>query len=248
MKQYRQLLQTILTEGELKCDRTGVGVRSTFGLRAEFDLQAGFPIVTGKYVPYGLIVSELLWFIHGHEGIAFLHQHNNHIWDEWVRPDGTFGPIYGVQWRSWQAPGGRSIDQLAEVIQTLQNNPDDRRMIVSAWNVAQLDDMALPPCHCFFQFYVRNGFLDCQMYQRSCDMFLGVPLNIASYATLIHIIARCTDLQPGRLIWVGGRLSHLQQPRGPGRQIPRVSCIRATPATITQPRDNTYRRVPASSV
>ena len=200
MKQYLDLLQHILDHGTDKSDRTGTGTRSVFGYQMRFDLSEGFPLVTTKKLHLKSIIYELLWFLRGETNIGYLHDHNVRIWDEWADPDGNLGPVYGAQWRHWQAPDGRIIDQISEVLRQIRTTPDSRRMIVSAWNVGQLDQMALMPCHALFQFYVADGKLSCQLYQRSADMFLGVPFNIASYALLTLMIAQVTRLQPGDFI------------------------------------------------
>lgn len=200
MKQYLDLLQHILDHGTDKSDRTGTGTRSVFGYQMRFDLSEGFPLVTTKKLHLKSIIYELLWFLRGETNIGYLHEHNVRIWDEWADPDGNLGPVYGVQWRHWQAPDGRIIDQISEVLRQIRTTPDSRRMIVSAWNVGQLDQMALMPCHALFQFYVADGKLSCQLYQRSADMFLGVPFNIASYALLTLMIAQVTGLKPGEFI------------------------------------------------
>ena len=197
MKQYLDLLQHILDHGTDKSDRTGTGTRSVFGYQMRFDLSEGFPLVTTKKLHLKSIISELLWFLRGETNIGYLHEHNVRIWDEWADPDGNLGPVYGAQWRHWVAPDGRIIDQISEVLRQIRTTPDSRRMIVSAWNVGQLDQMALMPCHALFQFYVADGKLSCQLYQRSADMFLGVPFNIASYALLTLMIAQVTGLKPG---------------------------------------------------
>lgn len=200
MKQYLDLLQHILDHGTDKSDRTGTGTRSVFGYQMRFDLSEGFPLVTTKKLHLKSIIYELLWFLRGETNIGYLHDHNVRIWDEWADPDGNLGPVYGAQWRHWQAPDGRIIDQISEVLRQIRTTPDSRRMIVSAWNVGQLDQMALMPCHALFQFYVADGKLSCQLYQRSADMFLGVPFNIASYALLTLMIAQVTGLKPGEFI------------------------------------------------
>ncbi len=200
MKQYLDLLQHILDHGTDKSDRTGTGTRSVFGYQMRFDLSEGFPLVTTKKLHLKSIIYELLWFLRGETNIGYLHEHNVRIWDEWADPDGNLGPVYGAQWRHWQAPDGRIIDQISEVLRQIRTPPDSRRMIVSAWNVGQLDQMALMPCHALFQFYVADGKLSCQLYQRSADMFLGVPFNIASYALLTLMIAQVTGLKPGEFI------------------------------------------------
>lgn len=200
MKQYLDLLQHILDHGTDKSDRTGTGTRSIFGYQMRFDLSEGFPLVTTKKLHLKSIIYELLWFLRGETNIGYLHEHNVRIWDEWADPDGNLGPVYGAQWRHWQTPEGRIIDQISEVLRQIRSTPDSRRMIVSAWNVGQLDKMALMPCHALFQFYVADGKLSCQLYQRSADMFLGVPFNIASYALLTLMIAQVTGLKPGEFI------------------------------------------------
>ncbi|MGB3955166.1 MAG: thymidylate synthase [Brooklawnia sp.] len=205
MKQYLDLLQHVLDNGIHKDDRTGTGTRSVFGYQLRFDLQAGFPLLTTKKVYTRGIFGELLWFLRGSTNVAWLHENNVHIWDEWADPEtGELGPIYGYQWRSWPAPDGSHIDQIAQVIESIKANPDSRRHIVSAWNVGQIPQMALPPCHAFFQFYVADGRLSCQLYQRSADLFLGVPFNIASYAALTHMIAQVCDLDVGDFVHVFG--------------------------------------------
>lgn len=200
MKQYLDLLQHILDHGTDKSDRTGTGTRSVFGYQMRFDLSEGFPLVTTKKLHLKSIIYELLWFLRGETNIGYLHEHNVRIWDEWTDPDGNLGPVYGAQWRHWVAPDGRIVDQISEVLRQIRTTPDSRRMIVSAWNVGQLDQMALMPCHALFQFYVADGKLSCQLYQRSADTFLGVPFNIASYALLTLMIAQVTGLKPGEFI------------------------------------------------
>jgi thymidylate synthase len=228
MKQYLELLDTIRTEGTLKGDRTGSGTLSIFGHQMRFDLSQGFPLVTTKKVHLKSIIYELLWFLKGETNVAYLHEHNVNIWNEWADNNGELGPVYGHQWRSWPTPDGRHIDQIQQVIEQLKKTPNSRRIIVSAWNVADLPDetispqdnvkqgkMALAPCHAFFQFYVANGKLSCQLYQRSCDTFLGLPFNIASYALLTHMVAQQSDLEVGDFIWTGGDvhlyLNHQEQ-------------------------------------
>ena len=200
MKQYLDLLRHIREHGTVKQDRTGVGTQSIFGCQMRFDLQEGFPLLTTKKVHLRSIIHELLWFIAGDTNISYLHANKVSIWDEWADANGDLGPVYGHQWRSWQAPDGRSIDQLREVLDLIEHNPDSRRILVCAWNPADIDKMALPPCHCLFQFYVADGRLSCQLYQRSADVFLGVPFNIASYALLTMMIAQVTGLQPGEFV------------------------------------------------
>ncbi|HOJ24978.1 MAG TPA: thymidylate synthase [Bacteroidales bacterium] len=215
MKQYLDLLQYILDNGIEKNDRTGVGTRSVFGYQMRFDLQNGFPLVTTKKLHLRSIIYELLWFIHGDTNIKFLHDNNVSIWDEWADENGDLGPIYGKQWRRWEGKDGKVIDQLSWVINEIVKNPNSRRLIVSAWNVAEISEMKLPPCHVLFQFYVANNKLSCQLYQRSADVFLGVPFNIASYALLTHMIAQVTGLQVGEFIHTFGDvhlyLNHIKQ-------------------------------------
>lgn len=204
MQQYLDLMRHIRDSGVRKADRTGTGTLSVFGHQMRFDLAQGFPLVTTKKLHTRSIIHELLWFLNGDTNIAYLKDNNVRIWDEWADESGDLGPVYGAQWRSWPAPDGQHIDQLAQVMETLRTNPDSRRIIISAWNVAELDKMALMPCHALFQFYVAGGRLSCQLYQRSADVFLGVPFNIASYALLTHMIAQQTGLIPGDFIWTGG--------------------------------------------
>lgn len=215
MKQYLEVLRDIREEGVRKQDRTGVGTLSVFGRQMRFDLSKGFPVVTTKKLHLKSIIVELLWFLQGDTNIKFLHDHGVTIWDEWADKDGNLGPVYGHQWRSWPAPDGKTIDQISNLIERIKSKPNDRRLIVSAWNVADIDKMKLPPCHCLFQFYVANGKLSCQLYQRSCDMFLGVPFNIASYALLTMMIAEVVGLQPGEFIHTLGDahiyLNHQEQ-------------------------------------
>lgn len=201
---YEDLLRHVMRHGTPKQDRTGTGTRSIFGHQMRFDLGAGFPLITTKRVHLKSVVHELLWFLRGDSNVAYLQQNGVRIWNEWAGPDGELGPVYGVQWRSWPAPDGRRIDQIAAVLEQLRTNPDSRRMVVSAWNVADLDQMALMPCHLLFQFYVADGKLSCQLYQRSADLFLGVPFNIASYALLTHMVAQQVGLRVGDFIWTGG--------------------------------------------
>jgi thymidylate synthase len=215
VKQYLDLLRLVQDQGTPKSDRTGTGTRSVFGHQMRFDLSQGFPAVTTKKLHFRSIIHELLWFLKGETNTAYLKENGVSIWDEWADAKGDLGPVYGYQWRSWPAPDGRHIDQITRVMQQLKETPDSRRIIVSAWNVADLDRMALQPCHAFFQFYVAAGKLSCQMYQRSADLFLGVPFNIASYALLTHIVAQQADLEVGDFIWTGGDChlynNHLQQ-------------------------------------
>jgi thymidylate synthase len=215
--QYEDLLRRILETGTPKEDRTGTGTVSTFGERLRYDLSERFPLVTTKKVHFKSVAYELLWFLRGDSNVGWLRDHGVTIWDEWASPEGELGPVYGVQWRSWPTPDGGQVDQLAAVLETLRQDPDSRRMIVSAWNVAALPEMALAPCHAFFQFYVAGGRLSCQLYQRSADLFLGVPFNIAGYALLTRMIAAQVGLRPGDFIWVGGDChiynNHVEQVR-----------------------------------
>ncbi len=215
MRQYLDLMQTILDTGADKQDRTGTGTRSIFGAQMRFDLSAGFPLVTTKKLHLRSIIHELLWFLQGDTNIAYLRDNGVSIWDEWADENGDLGPVYGHQWRSWPTPDGGHIDQISQVLDSLHNNPDSRRHIVCAWNVADVPNMALPPCHLLFQFYVANGRLSCQLYQRSCDFFLGVPFNIASYALLTHMFAQQCGYEPGDFVWTGGDVhlysNHLEQ-------------------------------------
>lgn len=204
MKQYLELMQKVLDEGTQKNDRTGTGTLSIFGHQMRFNLQEGFPLVTTKRCHLRSIIHELLWFLQGDTNVAYLHENNVSIWDEWADENGNLGPVYGKQWRAWPTPDGRHIDQITTVLNQLKNDPDSRRIIVSAWNVGELDKMALAPCHAFFQFYVADGKLSCQLYQRSCDVFLGLPFNIASYALLVHMMAQQLDLEVGDFVWTGG--------------------------------------------
>lgn len=204
MQQYLDLMQHVLTHGVDKSDRTGTGTRSIFGYQMRFDLAKGFPVLTTKKLHLRSIIYELLWFLRGDTNIQYLHEHNVSIWDEWADANGDLGPVYGYQWRSWPAADGRHIDQISQLLTQIKNNPDSRRLIVSAWNPALVDEMALPPCHALFQFYVVNGKLSCQLYQRSADIFLGVPFNIASYALLTMMIAQVCNLQLGEFIHTFG--------------------------------------------
>ena len=201
---FEDFMRHVHTTGVLKGDRTGTGTRSVFGYQMRFPLGEGFPLVTTKKVHWKSIVLELLWFLRGDSNVKWLQERGCTIWDEWARADGELGPVYGVQWRSWPTPGGGHIDQIADLLQQIKSNPDSRRLIVSAWNVADLPQMALMPCHALFQFYVADGRLSCQLYQRSADIFLGVPFNIASYALLTHMVAQQCDLDVGDFIWTGG--------------------------------------------
>jgi thymidylate synthase len=215
MKQYHDLLQHILDKGTQKGDRTGTGTLSTFGYQMRFDLAEGFPVLTTKKLHLRSIIHELLWFLKGDTNIQYLKENNVTIWDEWADENGNLGPVYGYQWRSWPTPDGRHIDQISQVVEQIKKNPNSRRLLVSAWNVAYVDQMALPPCHTMFQFYVADGKLSCQLYQRSADTFLGVPFNIASYALLTMMIAQVCDLQPGEFIHTLGDAhlynNHLEQ-------------------------------------
>ena len=217
MKQYLDLLQHVMEHGTEKSDRTGTGTRSVFGWQMRFDLAAGFPLVTTKKLHLRSIIHELLWFLQGATNTAYLKDNKVSIWDEWANADGELGPVYGKQWRSWAAPNGQSIDQISKLVHGLKTNPNSRRHIVSAWNPADVDDMALPPCHCLFQFFVADGKLSCQLYQRSADVFLGVPFNIASYALLTMMVAKVTGLEPGEFVHTLGDahlyLNHLDQTR-----------------------------------
>ena len=204
MLQYLDLLRHILEHGVEKSDRTGTGTLSVFGYQMRFDLAQGFPALTTKKLHLRSIIHELLWFLSGSTNVAYLREHGVTIWDEWADEDGELGPVYGKQWRSWPTPDGGSIDQIAKVLDQIRRNPDSRRHIVSAWNVAEVDQMKLPPCHSLFQFWVANGRLSCQLYQRSADIFLGVPFNIASYALLTHMLAQQCDLAVGDFVWTGG--------------------------------------------
>jgi thymidylate synthase len=215
MKQYLDLMRHVRDHGTRKEDRTGTGTVSVFGYQMRFDLSAGFPVVTTKKLHLRSIIHELLWFLKGDTNIKYLKDNGVSIWDEWADENGELGPVYGYQWRSWPTPDGRHIDQISQVVAQLKNNPDSRRIIVSAWNVAEIENMALPPCHAFFQFYVADGKLSCQLYQRSADIFLGVPFNIASYALLTMMMAQVTGLQPGEFVHTLGDahlyLNHLDQ-------------------------------------
>lgn len=214
---YEDLLRHVLEHGTVKADRTGTGTRSVFGHQLRYDLSEGFPLVTTKRVHLKSIVYELLWFLRGDSNVRWLQEHGVSIWDEWAGPDGELGPVYGVQWRSWPTPDGGHVDQIAQVVDQLRTNPDSRRIIVSAWNVGDIPQMALPPCHAFFQFYVADGRLSCQLYQRSADLFLGVPFNIASYALLTHMVAQQAGLEVGDFVWTGGDChiydNHVEQVR-----------------------------------
>jgi thymidylate synthase len=239
VRAYLELLRAVRERGARKADRTGTGTLSLFGWQMRFDLAAGFPLVTTKRVHLPSVVHELIWFLRGETNTAYLREHGVTIWDEWADANGELGPVYGKQWRAWQGPDGRSYDQIAQLVETLRRNPDSRRMLVSAWNVAELPDMALLPCHALFQFHVAEGRLSCQLYQRSADVFLGVPFNIASYALLTHLLAVQCDLTPGEFIWTGGDChlysNHLEQA---DRQLARAPLplptllLRRRPATV----------------
>ena len=240
--QYEDLMRHVFTHGVTKADRTGTGTKSVFGHQMRFDLKEGFPLITTKKVHLKSIIVELLWFLTGSSSNHWLTERGVSIWNEWARPDGDLGPVYGVQWRSWPTPDGGHIDQISQAIDTLKTNPDSRRIIVSSWNVAELDKMALMPCHAFFQFYVApasapggKGTLSCQLYQRSADIFLGVPFNIASYALLTHMVAQQCDLDVGDFIWTGGDChlysNHLEQARAQLEREPRpLPTLRLNPA------------------
>lgn len=217
MRQYLDMMRHVLERGTRKADRTGTGTLSVFGWQMRFELTDGFPLLTTKKLHLRSIIHELLWFLQGSTNVAYLRENGVTIWDEWADPSGELGPVYGYQWRAWPTPDGGHVDQIAEVIERLRRDPDSRRLIVSAWNVADLPRMALAPCHAFFQFYVADGRLSCQMYQRSADIFLGVPFNVASYALLTHMVAQQCDLDVGEFIWTGGDChlytNHLAQAR-----------------------------------
>lgn len=239
MNQYLDLMRRVRDKGVPKADRTGTGTLSVFGHQMRFDLSDGFPLVTTKKLHTRSIIHEMLWFLSGDTNVRYLNDNNVSIWDEWAGADGDLGPVYGAQWRSWPTPDGGQTDQVQQVIDVLRTDPDSRRVIVSAWNVAELDRMALAPCHCLFQFYVAEGRLSCQLYQRSADVFLGVPFNIASYALLTQMVAQQTNLKVGEFIWTGGDchlyVNHLEQAnqqleRDP-LPLPRLAIIRK-PATI----------------
>ncbi len=237
--QYEDFMRHVFDHGVVKTDRTGTGTRSVFGHQLRFDLAEGFPLVTTKKLHTRSIIHELLWFLRGESNVRYLHENNVTIWDEWARADGDLGPVYGVQWRSWPTPEGGHIDQIAQVVEQIKQNPDSRRLIVSAWNVSDIPKMALPPCHLLFQFYVADGRLSCQLYQRSCDIFLGVPFNIASYALLTHMVAQQCDLAVGDFIWTGGDChiysNHVDQVREQLSRAPRAYptlVIRRRPATL----------------
>jgi thymidylate synthase len=235
MRQYLDLMERILDHGTRKRDRTGTGTLSVFGHQMRFDLSEGFPLVTTKKLHVKSIVHELLWFLRGETNIKYLNEHGVRIWDEWADESGDLGPVYGQQWRSWPASDGETIDQMAGIVMAIRRNPDSRRLIVSAWNPAEVDKMALPPCHCLFQFYVADERLSCQMYQRSADVFLGVPFNIASYALLTLMVAQVTDMAPGEFVHTFGDahlyLNHLEQARLQLTRTPRaLPTMRLNPA------------------
>jgi len=215
MQQYLDMMRLVRDTGVRKEDRTGTGTLSVFGHQMRFDLSRGFPLVTTKKLHLRSIIHELLWFLSGDSNIRYLKENGVSIWDEWADENGDLGPVYGVQWRNWPTPDGQKVDQIAQIMQQLKETPDSRRIILSAWNVAEIENMALPPCHCLFQFYVADGKLSCQLYQRSCDIFLGVPFNIASYALLTHMLAQQANLKVGDFVWTGGDchlyLNHLEQ-------------------------------------
>jgi len=226
MQQYLDLMRHVLENGAKKEDRTGTGTLSVFGYQMRFDLRQGFPLLTTKKLHLRSIIHELLWFLKGETNVAYLHENNVSIWDEWANEAGELGPIYGYQWRSWPTSDGKYIDQIQQVIDQIKNNPDSRRIIVSAWNVGDIDKMALPPCHAFFQFYVADGHLSCQLYQRSADIFLGVPFNIASYALLLMMVAQVTGLKPGDFVHTLGDAhlysNHLEQAKEQLSRSPRA--------------------------
>jgi thymidylate synthase len=235
MQTYLQLLRHVLEHGARKSDRTGTGTLSVFGYQMRFDLAAGFPLLTTKKIHTKSVIHELLWFLQGSTNVRYLQENGVSIWDEWADDAGELGPVYGSQWRSWPAPDGRSIDQIAELLEQIRRNPDSRRLVVSAWNPADLPRMALAPCHALFQFYVANGRLSCQLYQRSADVFLGVPFNIASYALLTAMVAQVTDLEPGEFVHTLGDahlyLNHLEQAREQLARAPRpLPRLRLDPA------------------
>jgi len=215
MRQYLSMMRHVRDNGVQKGDRTGTGTLSVFGYQMRFDLSQGFPVVTTKKLHLRSIIHELLWFLSGDSNISYLKDNGVTIWDKWADDNGELGPVYGVQWRNWRVPDGGKIDQISELVERLRQNPDSRRHLVSAWNVAEVPNMALPPCHCMFQFYVADGKLSCQLYQRSADIFIGVPFNVASYALLTHMLAQQADLKVGEFIWTGGDchlyLNHMQQ-------------------------------------
>ena len=235
MRQYLDLMRHVLEQGTDKSDRTGTGTRSVFGHQMRFDLSQGFPVLTTKKLHLRSIIHELLWFLKGETNIRYLKENGVSIWDEWADANGELGPVYGSQWRSWPTADGRHIDQISQVLAQIKANPDSRRLIVSAWNVGEIDKMKLPPCHAFFQFYVADGKLSCQLYQRSCDIFLGVPFNIASYALLTMMVAQACDLKPGDFVWTGGDChlysNHFEQAKEQLSRTPRaLPTLRLNPA------------------
>ena len=235
MRQYLDLMRHVLEHGDPKTDRTGTGTLSVFGWQMRFRLQDGFPLLTTKKLHTRSIIHELLWFLQGDTNIRYLKENGVSIWDEWADADGELGPVYGKQWRRWETADGRTVDQLARVVDSIRHSPDSRRHLVSAWNPGEVDDMALPPCHALFQFYVAGGRLSCQLYQRSADIFLGVPFNIASYALLTHMVAQVCELEPGDFIWTGGDChlysNHLEQARAQLEREPRpLPTLRLNPA------------------
>jgi len=239
MRQYEDFMRHVFEHGVVKADRTGTGTRSWFGYQMRFNLGEGFPLVTTKKLHLRSIIHELLWFLQGSSNVKYLRDNKVTIWDEWAREDGELGPVYGVQWRSWPTPDGGSIDQISQVLREIKSNPDSRRLLVSAWNVSDIPKMALPPCHLLFQFYVAEGKLSCQLYQRSCDIFLGVPFNIASYSLLTHMVAQQCNLDVGDFVWTGGDChiysNHFDQVREQlsrqPRPYPRLE-IRRRPASL----------------
>jgi len=235
VRQYLDLMSHVLEHGDRKTDRTGTGTLSVFGWQMRFRLQDGFPLLTTKKLHTRSIIHELLWFLQGDTNIRYLKENGVSIWDEWADENGDLGPVYGKQWRRWQAADGHSIDQISRLVDGIRRNPDSRRHLVTAWNPGEVDNMALPPCHALFQFYVANGRLSCQLYQRSADIFLGVPFNIASYALLTHMVAQACELEPGDFVWTGGDchlyLNHLDQAREQLRRAPRpLPQLRLNPA------------------
>ena len=248
MKQYLDLLQHVLNTGAEKGDRTGTGTRSVFGYQMRFDLSAGFPLMTTKKLHLKSIIHELLWFLKGDTNIGYLKENKVRIWDEWADENGDLGPVYGSQWRSWECADGTTVDQISQLIDQIKTNPDSRRLIVSAWNVAEIPKMKLPPCHCFFQFYVADGKLSCQLYQRSADIFLGVPFNIASYAFLLTMVAQVTGLRPGEFVHTLGDAhlynNHLDQAREQLTRSPGKLCLLYTSPS---PRDQRGSRMPSSA-
>ena len=235
MRQYLDLMSHVLEHGDHKTDRTGTGTLSVFGWQMRFRLQDGFPLLTTKKLHTRSIIHELLWFLQGDTNIRYLKENGVSIWDEWADENGDLGPVYGKQWRRWETADGRSVDQITRLVEGIRRNPDSRRHLVTAWNPGEVDNMALPPCHALFQFYVANGRLSCQLYQRSADIFLGVPFNIASYALLTHMIAQACDLEPGDFVWTGGDchlyLNHLEQAREQLSREPRpLPQLRINPA------------------